>query len=551
MKKATKVIICLTGLFLLAFGSLQAQDDAHPAADSSRSVIAAPDGDTTALPPLPTGNADNSVPVRDTTAPQKDNTAPATDTPAGMQDSSTKTSPDAGATAKDGADGAKDGASTAKDGMSSAKDGASTAKDGADGAKADAKPAGDTTSSERTNPIRKLDTRWFISPLLKLQFQDFAFLEKNRKGYLSDAGNLPFFNRGNASFAASAYKNLTGRLSFSADLGLSFGHVTNDNVLISQTKSKTYNLLNASVYYHLLAASYRLQPYITIGFNDLINDASYLSAPIGIGAKFNARKVMVLGQITYGYGLSKNISNTTMYSMGIYIPINNKKHKQLDSIDNSPYNRRTKEDDAKKKDTTKSGSVVINNYITINIDSVLKARGLDGLDGSDGRSARKKSSDDGDDDGSDGSTAGRGGKKRQSGSLSSSMNLEDFSFNDFRMDTVDGKPVIRFVIYFEFNDYGLTGKAFGSIDKVIGHLRHNTELSVEIKGYTDSVGTDQYNNLLSRKRAKMVMDYMNSRGVPSELMKAKAYGKDNPVADNGDPNQAWLNRRAEIIVHEK
>jgi len=49
----------------------------------------------------------------------------------------------------------------------------------------------------------------------------------------------------------------------------------------------------------------------------------------------------------------------------------------------------------------------------------------------------------------------------------------------------------------------------------------------------------------------MVLDYMNSRGVPTELMKAKAYGSDSPVADNSDPNQAWLNRRAEIIVHPK
>ena len=524
MKKATKVITCLTGLFLLALGSLQAQDSAHPAADSTRPVIAAPDsttqpardttaqgsapaGDTTALPALPGSNKDNSAPARDTT--QKDNTTAATDTPAAIQDNSTKTQPDAAT-----------------------------------------KPAGDTTVPERTDPVRRLDTRWFISPLLKFQFQDFAFLEKNRKGYLSDANNLPFFNRGNASFAASAYKNLTGRLSFSADLGLSFGHLTNDNVLISQTKSKTYNLLNVSVYYHLLAASYRLQPYVTIGFNDLINDASYLSAPIGIGAKFNARKVMVLGQITYGYGLSKNISNTTMYSLGIYIPINNKKHRQLDSIDNSPYNRPGK-DDAKKKDTARNGTVIINNYITINIDSVLKARGLDGADGADGRSARRKNSDDGDDDGSDGASGSKSGKRRKGNSLSSSMNLEDFSFNDFRMDTVDGKPIIRFVIYFEFNEYGLTGKAFSSIDKVIGHLRHNPNLSVEIKGYTDSVGTDQYNNMLSRRRAKMVLDYMNSRGIPSELMKAKAYGRDNPVADNSDPNQAWLNRRAEIIVREK
>ena len=97
----------------------------------------------------------------------------------------------------------------------------------------------------------------------------------------------------------------------------------------------------------------------------------------------------------------------------------------------------------------------------------------------------------------------------------------------------------------------MNSRAFGDIDKVISHLKRSEDYTVEIKGYTDSVGSNQFNNVLSRKRAKMVLDYMNSRGVPSDLMKAKAYGSDDPVADNADPNQAWLNRRAEIIVHPK
>src|SRR5258707_6914039 len=100
MKKATKVITYLTGLFLLALGSLQAQDSAHPAADSSRPVIAVPDSttqparDTTAQGSAPAGDTvalpkeigdtvalpkENSAPARDTT--QKDNNTAATDNP--------------------------------------------------------------------------------------------------------------------------------------------------------------------------------------------------------------------------------------------------------------------------------------------------------------------------------------------------------------------------------------------------------------------------------------------------------------------------------------
>jgi len=500
-----KVIICLTGCFLITLGSLQAQDGPVISRDT---VAQTPD---TAV----------QVQVTDTTRLKDSMTwrAPV--------DSSAAT---AAATTADTAT-----ASTA------AKDNSSQAKD-------TARTPADTAAEEKSH--RTLDTRWFISPLLKVQFQDFAFLEKNRKGYLSDANTLPFFQRGNASFAASAYKNLTNRLSISGDIGLAFGHVTNDNVLISQTKSKTYNLLNAAIYYHLLAPSYRLQPYVTIGINDIINDGSYASAPIGLGAKFNAKKIMVMGQVTYGYAVSKNVSNTTIYSVGVYLPIKNKKQKKMEEEDNSPYNRPGK-DDAKKKDTAgkNNGSVVNNIYITINMDSVLKAKGLldesghpvAGRDGRDGRDGLN----------GEGYNGFAGSNRRRSGKRSFMKDLDDIDINEYKEDSIDGKPVVRFVIYFEFNEYGLNSHAFNAIDKVIGHLRKNPGLSVEIKGYTDSVGTNQYNNILSRKRAKMVLDYMNSRGVPTEFMKAKAYGSDDPVASNSDPNQAWLNRRAEIIVHEK
>jgi outer membrane protein OmpA-like peptidoglycan-associated protein len=500
-----KVIICLTGAFLLTLGGLRAQP---PAVDTVQSPATAPAKDTTG------SLKDTASTVKDTTVTIKDTTGTVKDTTVKIDMPNKDTISVAVVVPQDTA--------------------AAKGTDSQQLQPTQPSQPQDSTSHDE-NAGRELDTRWFISPLLKFQFQDFAFLEKNRKGYLSDANTLPFFSRGNASFAASAYKNLTGRLSFSADLGLSFGHVTNDSVLISQTKSKTYNLVNVALYYHLLPASYRLQPYVTIGVNDIINDASYISAPIGIGAKFNSKKIMVMGQITYGYAMTNNVANTTMYSMGVYLPIKNKKQRKQEKEDQSPYNRPGK--DEKKDSTGKSGPITIN--ITINMDSVRKARGLkDGEDGADG---------------SDGSNGSGGGRRhgRHTGALATSLNLDDdFGEDDYKVDTIDGMPVVRFVVYFEFNEFGLNSKAFATVDKVIDHLRHKPNLKVEIKGYTDDVGTNQYNNYLSRRRAKMVLEYMNSRGVPSDYMKAKAYGSDNPVGDNKDPNQAWLNRRAEIIVHE-
>lgn len=496
----------MTGAFLLILGGLRAQDNSASGVDTVREQ-----------PVVDTVQSPETAPVKDTGSMVKDTTGTMKDTTVKVDIPNKDTISVAVVVPQDTA--------AAKGSQPSQP----------------SQPQDSTIQEE--NPGRQLDTRWFISPLLKFQFQDFAFLEKNRKGYLSDANTLPFFSRGNASFAASAYKNLTGRLSFSADLGLSFGHVTNDNVLISQTKSKTYNLVNVALYYHILAASYRLQPYITVGFNDIINDASYISAPIGVGAKFNAKKIMVMGQITYGYAMTNSVSNTTMYSMGVYLPIRNKKQRKQEKEDQSPYNRPGKDD--KKDSTSKNGPITIN--ITINMDSVRRARGLkddeDGVSGRDGRDGA---------DGADGSGGGGRRRGRHTGALATSLNLDDdFGDDDYKVDTIDGMPVVRFVVYFEFNEYGLNSKAFATVDRVIDHLRHKPNLVIEIKGYTDDVGTNQYNNYLSRRRAKMVLEYMNSRGVPSDYMKAKAYGSDNPVADNKDPNSAWLNRRAEIIVHER
>jgi len=290
-----KVIIYLAGCILLTTGFLQAKnvDKQFQAKRLAMDTAQSPSRDTTVQVQDSARQShdtamqakDSSRPAQDTTVQAKDSSKPAQDTPAApdnagkprdiqqMLDTTTVKPADKSA-----------------DPTPPAQDSTGTSAS----ASANNKQAVDTIQREPAMEAkRELDPRWFISPLLKFQFQDFGMLEKNRKGYLSDANTLPLQKRGNISFGASAYKNITSRISASADLGLSFGHVTNDSVLVSKTSSKTFNLLNATVYYHLLNASYRLQPYISVGINDIINDASYASVPIGIGAKFNAKKIMV------------------------------------------------------------------------------------------------------------------------------------------------------------------------------------------------------------------------------------------------------------------
>lgn len=395
---------------------------------------------------------------------------------------------------------------------------------------------------------REWDNRWFISPLCKFQVQEFGMLEKNKHGFLSNANELPIMDKINASFAASAYKNIAGRLSFSVDIGLAYGHVTSKERLISTTEAQTYNLLNATFYYHLLSHRYRLQPFISAGITNLINDSSYTSVPMGIGLKFNSKKIMIMAQAAYGYSISKNTANSLNYSLGLYLGINNRKKKKADKEKAAAADsaKKAQEELAKKSDTTKaSGQSIINNfYINVNVDSLLNARA--GANGNPNGFPNNGSN-----NGNPNNWNGREqGKADYGDSLAGGHTPQAFDLIDYQVDTVNGKPALKFIIYFYYKDYSLTSRAFATVDKVIAQLKRDPKKVVEVKGYTDNVGSTEYNNYLSMRRAQMAFDYMNSRGVPAERMIVSYYGKEYPVAEN-TPSNAWLNRRVELVVHDK
>ncbi|MBS1667960.1 MAG: OmpA family protein [Bacteroidetes bacterium] len=402
----------------------------------------------------------------------------------------------------------------------------------------DIKMVVDKSDPEDVGTSKDWDTRWFVSPLFKLQVQDFGIIERSKFGSLSNANKLALLDRSNVSAALSLYKNITGRFSASADLGLSYGHVAGPNQLVGTTTPKSFNLLNATLFYHLLGPQHKVQPFVSVGINDLINDASYLTAPAGAGVKYSANRFMIIAQASYGYAVSKNIANTTMYNLCFYVPINTKKKKENNNS-TTKQNTLSADSTAKKiKDSSSNNKDSLANKL--NADSALNAA----LKAQSGKANSDSADSFGDENGNgNGETNGKGGLK--------AFNYQDFSKEDFQVDTVDGRALVKFVVYFEFNQYDLNSSAFDRIDKVIARVRKDKSLLVSIKGYTDNVGSNEFNIFLSKKRAQMVFDYMNSRGIPSDRITARYYGKENPVADNNNPNTAWLNRRAEIIIKEK
>jgi len=86
------------------------------------------------------------------------------------------------------------------------------------------------------------------------------------------------------------------------------------------------------------------------------------------------------------------------------------------------------------------------------------------------------------------------------------------------------------------------------LDQLAQFLNEHKERRVQIDGFTDSVGTDSYNEELSQRRANSVKSALLSRGVDSSRIGTEGYGKAYPVANNVDSGGRQLNRRVEVVI---
>lgn len=84
------------------------------------------------------------------------------------------------------------------------------------------------------------------------------------------------------------------------------------------------------------------------------------------------------------------------------------------------------------------------------------------------------------------------------------------------------------------------------LDKVVLALQAYPEATFEIRGHTDSRGSDAYNLKLSDRRAKAVQDYFLSKGIVASRMSAKGYGEKEPIADNKTEEGRAKNRRVAL-----
>ncbi|MGA3019413.1 MAG: OmpA family protein [Bryobacteraceae bacterium] len=115
-------------------------------------------------------------------------------------------------------------------------------------------------------------------------------------------------------------------------------------------------------------------------------------------------------------------------------------------------------------------------------------------------------------------------------------------------DTARGLIVNMSDVLFDTGKSTLRPLAREKLAKVAGIVSGHPGLRLDVEGYTDSVGGDDYNQQLSEHRGTSVRDYLMMQGMPGGSVTSKGFGKTQPVASNETADGRQQNRRVELVI---
>jgi outer membrane protein OmpA-like peptidoglycan-associated protein len=115
-------------------------------------------------------------------------------------------------------------------------------------------------------------------------------------------------------------------------------------------------------------------------------------------------------------------------------------------------------------------------------------------------------------------------------------------------ETARGLIVNMSDVLFATGKYALKPDTKISLAKVAGILQAYPGLKLQVEGYTDSTGSEPFNQKLSENRADAVRDFLVTQGVPTGNISATGYGEAKPVADNSTAQGRQQNRRVNLVV---
>jgi outer membrane protein OmpA-like peptidoglycan-associated protein/tetratricopeptide (TPR) repeat protein len=114
------------------------------------------------------------------------------------------------------------------------------------------------------------------------------------------------------------------------------------------------------------------------------------------------------------------------------------------------------------------------------------------------------------------------------------------------VSVIDDRNLLENIEY-EFNSFNLDPIAQSQLNKIAAVMKGRLDYKIDLKSYTDARGSDQYNLMLSKKRAASVRTYLISKGISSARIMSRGLGEANLIVKNANTNeQHRLNRRTEF-----
>jgi outer membrane protein OmpA-like peptidoglycan-associated protein len=103
-------------------------------------------------------------------------------------------------------------------------------------------------------------------------------------------------------------------------------------------------------------------------------------------------------------------------------------------------------------------------------------------------------------------------------------------------------------LYFDADKFDIKTECVNTLSDVYNFLAKNPKVVVEIGGHTNNRPSDDFANRLSTNRAKAVYDWLIARGIPSNRLQYKGYGKTTPLMQNTTEEGRKKNQRVEIKI---
>ncbi len=131
-----------------------------------------------------------------------------------------------------------------------------------------------------------------------------------------------------------------------------------------------------------------------------------------------------------------------------------------------------------------------------------------------------------------------------SGIVSYVFKIEPIPADEFE----DPEKGLIITVYYDFDKYDIRPSEIPKVEKLTRIMQKNKALKVYLAGHTDIRGSNQYNILLSRRRALSIKYYLMERGISGDRMVISYFGEEKPVDNSGTEAGHQRNRRVEVRV---